>query len=161
MLPCGIMVGAAGPYQGSMHDSRMLEESGFRAQFAASMQRFHEPGKQPWEHEFWPVCAADVAYASSEHLLRPFKNAYLTEEQLVFNACLTRGRICVEWGFGVVKTVWKHLAMGPYALKLAQNPVPAISQTAFILTNAHCCLYGNEVSLYYGVTPPTLREYFS
>jgi hypothetical protein len=32
--------------------------------------------------------------------------------------------------------------------------------TAVLLTNAHCCLYGNQTSEAFGLSPPSLEDYF-
>lgn len=162
VLPCGLAHGVAGVSQGTLHDSRMLTESGFRERFTAAVAPYRLPGKQPFEyppHTYY-VCYSDVAYRADAAFTKPFERAALTANQALFNDRLKSGRIAVEWYFGQCKSLWKWLAMGPYSLRVGLNPVPAWILTAMVLTNARCCLYGNQISRYFGVTPPSLEGYF-
>jgi hypothetical protein len=162
LLMCGIAHGFCGPYQGTLHDSRMLDDSKFRERFTAALAPHRRPGTEPpaYPAQSYFMCYSDVAYRQDGAFAKPFEKAAPTAEQALFNDRMKTVRIAVEWWFGRCKTLWKFLAMGVYALRLALNPVPAIITCAFILTNAHCCLYGNQISQYFDVAPPPLRVYF-
>jgi hypothetical protein len=72
----------------------------------------------------------------------------------------TKIRIANEWAYGITENLYKILKWS-YALRIRQNKeVSYYYLTATILRNAHCTLYGNQISQYFNCYPPSLEEYF-
>ena len=71
------------------------------------------------------------------------------------------GRICVEWGFGCVKNVWKGLTMKCMRQVWKQQQGNTFC-VALFLTNCRTCLNrGNVITSYMGTEAPTLDEYIN
>ena len=83
----------------------------------------------------------------------------LTAAELQENRAMSKVRESVEWAFANVLNLWKFVSYR-YALQLLALPVEQVFGTAVLLTNMHTCLYGNEISEYYGLNPPNIRNYF-
>ena len=45
-------------------------------------------------------------------------------------------------------------------MKIGLNPVGKLYVVCALLENARTCLYGNIVSLFFNLDPPTIHEYF-
>ena len=68
-------------------------------------------------------------------------------------------RISVEWLFGQLKNFLKFIDYKKQ-LKIGLSPVGKLFLVCGLLHNAHACLYGNLVSEYFDIEPPSLQEYF-
>ena len=83
-----------------------------------------------------------------------------TREDRFENGIMTKIRIANEWAYGITENLYKILKWS-YGLRIRQNQeVSYYYLTATILRNAHCSLYGNQVSEYFGCFPPSLESYF-
>ena len=83
-----------------------------------------------------------------------------TREQRFENGIMTKIRIANEWAYGITENLYKILKWS-YGLRIRQNQeVSYYYLTATILRNAHCALYGNQISEYFNCYPPSLEEYF-
>ena len=68
-------------------------------------------------------------------------------------------RVSVEWMFGTITNYYKFVDFKKQ-LKTGMSPVGKIYLVCGILQNAHTCLYGNLVSDYFNLEPPSLQDYF-
>ena len=74
---------------------------------------------------------------------------------------MSKSRECVEWGFGLVCSLWAGIDWDR-KLMLYLNKPGSLYLTAGILTNMHVCLYGSLTSRYFACWPPfTLEEYMN
>ena len=101
----------------------------------------------------------DVAYPLRRNLLAPYSGAQLTQEEMSFNSSMSKVRVTVEWMFG---EVINNLIFTDFKknLKIGISCVGKFYRVSAILTNAHTCLYKNNVSQYFAIDPPLLEEYF-
>ena len=85
-----------------------------------------------------------------------------TRQQRFENGIITMIRIANEWAYGITENLYKILKWS-YGLRIRQNQeVPYYYLTATILRNAHCSMYGNQISEYFNnCYPPSLESYFS
>lgn len=91
---------------------------------------------------------------------RDIEGEDLSHDEKEFNACMSRVRIAVEWGFN--KVVQKFGYLDTYKqLKLWGTPVGPYYEVATLLTNFHTCLYGSQTSTYFQVPPPSLDEFLA
>lgn len=67
-------------------------------------------------------------------------------------------RQVVEWGFGKTVALLAFLDFKKSQKIILQN-VPQMYKVGTILTNCHTCLYGSQISMYFGLRPPSLQEY--
>ena len=68
-------------------------------------------------------------------------------------------RIEVEYGFGLVKKLWKSLDLQS-GMRLGLSPIGSWVFTAVLLTNIYTCLRGNQTAKRFQISPPSLEEYF-
>ena len=101
----------------------------------------------------------DPAYPLRRYLQAPFGGANLTIQEKNFNTAMSKVRVSVEWVFGEVVNYFKF---NDYKknLKIGLSAVGKMYRTSALLTNAHTCLYGNNVEDYFNVTPPLIEDYF-
>ena len=80
---------------------------------------------------------------------------------LIIPFILPLSQLQVEWGFGCIGQKWPFLS-AKRNFKILDNPIGAgkVFTVASLLSNAHTCLQGNIVSLYFKVSPPSLESYF-
>lgn len=148
-LPNGLIGNLAGPFEGRRHDSTMLYESSL----LQNLQRVAF-------HNGQPLCVyGDPAYPLNVHLQAPFQTANITPDQQMYNKAMSKVRISVEWLFGDVRNYFKFVDYKK-GLKLGLSPIGKFYIVSALLQNAHTCLYGNIVSEYFDLRPPTLQEYF-
>jgi hypothetical protein len=94
---------------------------------------------------------------------------------------LSKSRICVEWGFGKICTLWAGIdydrklqlygnSPGIYVLLFARLctrwrltiPAGRLYLTAALLTNMHTCLHGSSTSTYFACRVPfELEQYMN
>ncbi|XP_028411159.1 uncharacterized protein LOC114533765 [Dendronephthya gigantea] len=149
-LPNGMIGHLYGPMEGRRHDSFMLAQSGLLNQLQTFC--FTEEGQ--------PLCLyGDPAYPLRVHLQAPFRNAVLTQPMKEFNKSMSKVRIAVEWLFGDIVNYFKFMDFKKN-LKIGLSCVGKMYIVCAILRNALTCLYGNQTSEYFGLSPPTLQEYF-
>ena len=149
ILPNGMIAHMYGPMAGNRHDAALLRESGI-------LNQLNLLGNGPNGN---PLCIfGDQAYPNRPNLIVPFKGALLTRQQKNFNNAMKSFRICVEWGFRDVTDLFKFLDY-KYGHKLFQNQVGKVYLVATLLKNCHTCLYGNQTSKYFNLSPPDLFDY--
>lgn len=144
--PDGVLSSLSDAYEGCRNDQALLQlEEHVRHAFEsfAPHRLFGDPG---YNTRFW--------------LIAPFKGAHVTEEEEAFNKCTSRCRICVEWLFGHVVTLWQGLNW-TRTMQLGLRPVAIYYRVGVLLANCYTCLYGNQTSIYFGIQPPELEEYLS
>ncbi|XP_070578741.1 uncharacterized protein [Ptychodera flava] len=135
--PNGLIAHMFGPIEGSRHDAYMLSES----QLLPKLEQVQNGGQV--------MCVyGDPAYPLRPELMGPFKGAHLTREQHIFNRSMSEVRVCVEWGFGKIISLFAFLDFKKNQ-KLYLQPVAMYFLVATILTNCHTCLYGSETSTFF------------
>ena len=149
VLPNGLIGNLAGPFEGRRHDSTMLHESGLlTSQEQVAFFNNH------------PLCIyGDLAYPLGVHLQAPFRNVEITPELQEFNREMSLVRVSVEWMFGNITNYFSFVDF-KRQMKLHLSPVGKIYFVAALLQNAHTCLYGNLVSDFFDLQPPSVHEYF-
>ena len=148
-LPNGMIANLNGPYEGRKHDSTMLYESNL-------MQDLQQIA---W-YNGHPLCIyGDPAYPLRLHIQAPYRSANITANQHAFNKAMSEVRVSVEWLFGQITNYFKFIDFKKLQ-KIGLSPVGKIYIVCALLQNAHTCLYGNMVSEYFEIDPPSLQEYF-
>lgn len=69
-------------------------------------------------------------------------------------------RVSVEWIFGDVVKSLKSMDF-KNNLKIGLSSVGKMYIVCALIQNAITCLHGNHTSEFFGLTPPTIHEYFS
>ena len=149
VVPNGMIANLAGPFEGRKHDSTMLYESGLLQDLA----------QVAWCNG-QPLCLyGDPAYPLRVHLQAPYRTANVTPDQQAFNKAMSEQRVSVEWLFGLLSNYFKFIDFKKMQ-KLGLSPIGKVYIVCALLQNAHTSLYGNMVSDYFGLEPPSLQEYF-
>lgn len=150
-IPNGLIANLSGPWEGRMHDARMLGESGL-------IQDLERIAFTP---DGTPLCLyGDPAYPLRVHLQQPFRNnAAFTEDMRQYNKAMSSVRVSVEWLFGEITKYFKFVDF-KQQLKIQLSPIGKIYIVCALLQNSLACLYGNIVSDYFQINPPSLEDYF-
>ncbi|KAF0742647.1 hypothetical protein Ae201684_002350 [Aphanomyces euteiches] len=82
--------------------------------------------------------------------------------EAAFNAVMSSVRESVEWSFHIIKSLWGYVSVDK-KMKVRNSPVGMFWLVAALLTNCNSCLkpQGNQISMYFGLRPPTLEEYLT
>jgi len=99
MAANGIIAHLFGPIEGCCHDAFMLGESSL----LPLLEKMLKPDGDPY------VVYEDPAYGITRHIISPFRGVCLTGLQQLFNAEMSKCRICVEWGFGKILQYFTYL----------------------------------------------------
>ncbi len=150
VVPNGLIANLSGPFEGKRHDSTMLYQSGLLQ--SLEQHAFH--GETPLS------LYGDPAYPLGIHLQGPFKDRQLTPDMQMFNKAMSAVRVSVEWMFGSISNYFSLIDMKKQQ-KLNMSAVGKMYIVCALLQNAHTCLYGNIVSSYFELPPPSLEQYFS
>ncbi|XP_069109973.1 uncharacterized protein [Argopecten irradians] len=151
VTPNGIVAHLFGPMEGRRHDAALFRESSVEMQM-----RRHMTTRQG--NTF--VVYGDPAYPLTPHIITPYRNGVLSANQMLFNKKMSAVRICVEWNFGKVLSLFAFLDYKKNQ-KLYLQPVGKYYKVATLLTNCHTCLYGSETSSFFGLDPPSLVSYLN
>lgn len=146
--PDGIIQEILGPFVGTMHDARILAESGLMEKLENSCLINGE----------WYYLYGDPAYPIRPYLLPPFKGR-CSVEQTHMNSLMSKVRQSVEWTF---KDITQNFAFVDYKMKLYLQPVAKYYQVGAILFNCKTCLRnGNQTSKYFNCEPPSVTDYLN
>ena len=144
VLPDGLIAQMFGPVEGRKHDTSLLKFSKLDEKMALL-----PPGSYVY---------GDQAYPVRPWLLSPFRGQNKTMEQRKWNRNMRTVRISVEHGFKILTTLWAHLKYVP-AQKMFSTAVEKHYVVCTALANMHNCVYPNQVSSHFALSPPTLEEY--
>lgn len=149
MCPDGIIAHCSKAMEGCRHDSAILIHSNIEETIHGD-QRFNGY-----------LLYGDPAYRQDlDFVIGPYRGV-ITQEQQDFNAAMSKHRVCVEWGFGIVLNNWTFMEHKK-PLKVLGTPVGLFYQVAVLLTNCLTCLKGsNQISSHFNLNPPTLNEYLN
>ena len=145
VAPNGLFMSFFGPSPGTHHDSKVF----YNSELQSRLNDVQVPDQY--------VLYGDSAYPWGPRIRRPFKGM-LTNNKKVCNRQWSEHRVCVEWAFGKMWSLWSFLDFKKN-LKARLQPVGKYCVVACLLTNCHTCLYGSETSLKYACNPPLLEHY--
>jgi hypothetical protein len=101
VIPNGLISHLYGPIEGRHHDAGMLRESNVLAQMANHMT-------SPNGHIF--SVYGDPAYPLGDgYIIPPYRGGAISRNQMIFNKRMSAVRICVEWAFGKVLSLFAYL----------------------------------------------------
>nr|XP_037285278.1 uncharacterized protein LOC119178191 [Rhipicephalus microplus] len=146
MCANGITCQLDGPFPGRRHDAGILKET--------ALYRNLETVTQGRTY----VIYGDPAYPLRPLLYKPFGGASLRPHEVNFNKRMSSVRQAVEWGFGRVVADFAFVDFYK-SQKMTRQRVGRMYKVATLFLNCRTCMYGSQVSTYFDVTPPTLREY--
>ncbi len=181
VAPDGIIINQWGPYEGRRSDPWIQGESNIvgtivgRFRFPVDSPEsiaLHTPQNpnspnlfRPGPPPFIQYCVfGDKGYFTHHTgaVIGAYRRAAgvpdLPPAEQAFNVAMSKGRIAVEWGFLDVVQTWGYLDCTK-GMMVWKTPVAHYYQAASLLTNFHCCLYGNRTSKYFGLPPPSLADY--
>ncbi|GLB35540.1 putative DDE superfamily endonuclease [Lyophyllum shimeji] len=159
MLPNGMFGHLFGGEPGRHNDNHLLAKSRLLDQCLIHTTREHVDEDLPYEEHYFQLFG-DPAYGISPVLQSPFPGLHgRTEEETAWNNAMSKVRIEVEHGFGIVSRIFPFLDAG-WKMQLFRSPVGTYYRTAVILVNGMNCLHPNQVSQRLNCPPPEITEYF-
>lgn len=152
VAPDGIIIHLSGAFDGVTNDVEMFRQSNIQEvldQHAVNTQ--NEP----------LAIYGDSAYMLGPHIMTKFEERpQMQPYEIHFNTTMNAQRTSIEWSFGKVTNLFSALDFSP-TQRLLNSPLEFQYKVAVLLTNIHTCLYGGEVSDFFGAVPPTLQQYLS
>jgi hypothetical protein len=143
-IPNGLVSHLYGPIEGRRHDAGMLRESNVLAQMANHMT-------SPNGHIFFVY--GDPAYPLGDgYIIPPYRGGAISRNQMIFNKRMSAVRICVEWAFGKVLSLFAYLDFKKIQ-KVYLQPVEKYYAVSVLLTNCHTCMYGSETGSFFNLQP--------
>jgi hypothetical protein len=149
-LPNGMCADLFGPVCGAHNDNFLLRLSAFPDRM---MRLQAAPARITYK------IYGDSAYPLYNNITRPYKGNNVTRVQQRINGVFSKLRVCVEWGFAANANLFSF-ADFPRQMRMFVSPIGRIYVVCVLLRNAYACLYGNETSTFFKITPPSLEEYF-
>ncbi|XP_064462205.1 uncharacterized protein LOC135372615 [Ornithodoros turicata] len=146
VCPNGIICQLDGPYAGSKHDSGFLGEA--------------YPKLEQLVQGHGYCVYGGPTYPPRPLLQKPYVGSSLSEQQSAFNEAMSSVRQAVEWGFGKIAGLFAFVDFRENQ-KLHRQKVARMYKAGALLANCHTCLYGSQVSRYFGVDPPSLEDYLT
>ena len=146
--PDGMILHAYGPVEGRRHDWFMFPCSGLESNFGSIL---HIREKQY-------VLFGDSGYNWRHFMEFTFQGSNLNVNQSAFNFSMSKVRVTVEWIFKEVK-LYFPVCDTKRKMKLGESPVGLLYLGTMLMCNLHNSCYPNQISRYFGVTPPSLQEY--
>ena len=92
-------------------------------------------------------------------LQAPFRNIQLTPQMVLYHEAMSEVRVAVEWLFGSIGNYFKFIDFKSQ-LRVNLSALGKFYIVCALLQNAHTCLYGNIAVHKFGISPPSLQEYF-
>ncbi|KAH9157384.1 hypothetical protein AeRB84_000748, partial [Aphanomyces euteiches] len=146
--PDGLCLHFWGPLEGSRHDTTLLRES--------KLCNFLDENKSDFSGY---LIYGDPAYGVLDWVFSGYKGPNTTSLERAFNREMSSVRQSVEWSFGRMKSLWAFITYKDQQKIMLQN-IGKVVSLAMFLTNCDCCYNGgNQISSYFGLTPPSLQEY--
>ena len=151
VAPNGLIAHLYGPLEGKRHDCTMLRESELLPQLELYSRSL--TGN--------PLCIyGDMKYPMRQQLQMPFHGEDLHPAQQAYNtsmASLTKG---VQWVFDDINGYLNFMDFK----RNAPTEFGAVKKAFIvcaILRNVHTCLYKSTTTDFFGVSPPSIQDYFS
>ena len=153
-LPNGLIGNLFGPVEGRRHDAGMLKDSGL----LNILERV----------AYGPAGNVLCLYGDPAYPLRPHLMALYSVREVVmftpnmqaFTEAMSTARVSVEWLFGDVLNSFKFLDF-KNNLKLGFSAVGKYYIVAAFFQNTLTCLYGNNTSTFFQLSPPTVHNYLA
>jgi hypothetical protein len=155
MTPDGMVSSLAGPVEGPIGDCKLFKDPGIESVLRSL---FSNSDSSDWLYLY-----RDPAYYGRVGVMGAYRARLgfpLTQEQKQFNTHMSRMRISVEHGFGLISQLWKF-DLFHYTFQVWLSPVAAFYIISVFLSNIYTCLRGNLVSDRFLLSPPTLAVYLA
>ena len=115
--------------------------------------------QHPFSPNGTPLCVySDPVYPLRVHLQTLFCNP-LTNQMKEYNKAMSSVCASIEWIFGEIVKYFKFVDF-KRNLCLGLSPIGKFYIVCALLQSAMACLYGNITSEWFGLSPPSLEEYF-
>jgi len=159
ILPNGMFGHLAGPFPGRNNDCFLLNETSLIRKCEEHMVLVeHDPDGNETRTRF--TLFGDPAYGVHPCLVSPFAGVgNRTDDEKRWNAAMANVRIEVEHGFAIVLAKWPYLNHY-WKHRTYSSPVGCYYRVGVLLTNAHNCLYPNQIAQRFECQPPSLDDYF-
>lgn len=146
-FPSGFIGRLSGPVEGQRHDRILLRESGL----LESLQHAVTAG----------YCLyGDPAYPLTPNLIIGYRGSGLSSSERNFNLNMNKGRVTVEWGFGIICATWAFLDFKKQ-MKVHLSPVGNCYKVGALLTNIRNCFSPNSIAQTFSLRPPSPEFYLS
>ena len=147
--PVGLLEEVAGPYPGRVADSRMVRYARLEQRLASfcllagrSFQLYGDP-----------------AFRASQFIAKPHRRVGATEAQSMMNTRMSRVRVTVEQAIGHVSQSFPAMDF-VRTERVGDGDVCKKYLCACFLRNCLTCIRGgNQISEYFGCSPPSLEDF--
>jgi hypothetical protein len=158
-LPNSMVGHLFGPLEGRRNDNKLIEESGLLKKMKLYAVQPGSSLDDPVKDRYFQLYG-DAAYMFNTQIMRPYDTAFEEDsDKRAWNVLMSRCRMAVKHLFGIVSQHWPFFDQTKQ-LRLFLSPVGRYYRVGVLLTNAMNCLHPNQISQFFDLKPPTLREYF-
>lgn len=151
MTPDGIIIHIRDSFEGNTHDHEIYCRSSLE-----DVLREHAKDTQGMNLALF----GDAAYQTSGHMLKAIGGVDLAAADVQFNKAMNAQHTSAEHAFGKVTGIFSALSFSR-TQKILATCVSDQYRFAVLLTNAHTCLYGSQMTDSFNADPPTLEQYFN
>jgi hypothetical protein len=103
-------------------------------------------------------CYGDSIFPQQDCIRSSHKGKNLPDRLVQENNKLKKVRVCVEWHYGDLCSLFPFLDYYKNH-KILQNNCGLLYFAASLLRNCHCCLYGNNTSKYFNLQGPSIKTF--
>ena len=155
----GCIFGCFGAAGGRTPDANMYHTYDIAGQLEAADQRARQlfPLRDYSVNGF--ICFGDGAYPRGPNMLKGIIGPANAMEKEFNHAC-NKVRVAVEQIFHVLVSNFPYVDTAR-KMKIMLQPVALKVKCAVVFHNWHTCIYGNQISEYFGVCPPSLAQYLA
>jgi hypothetical protein len=147
--PCGLVEDIAGPYPGSVSDSRMVTES----RLLDRLRAFSITAGRSYK------LYGDPAFGASRFISKPFRRTMATEVESIRNTRMSSVRVTVEQAIGHVTQSFSAMDFGR-TQRVGDGDVCKKYLVACFFRNCMTCIRGgNQISKYFECYPPSLEKF--
>lgn len=157
VAPNGMFVEIGDAYPASFNEERIVDLAGLSCRLRdVSLEiALNCDDAQPFYAAY-----GDCGFHDNAAILVPYpKTRSMDPIQKRFNQSMASARVSIENAFAKVVNLWAFVDFDKN-LHLNAQPIGSYYVVAILLTNAHSCIYGNQVARAFGVPTPSLEMYF-
>lgn len=157
VAPNGMFVEIGDAFPATFHEEHIVDLTGLciRLNDVSLDIALNSTDSQPFYSAY-----GDCGFHDNVSILGPYPKTHAMDPiNKLFNQAMASARVSVENAFAKVVNLWAFVDFDKN-LHLNAQPIGSYYVVAILLTNAHSCIYGNQVAKAFGVPTPSLEMYF-
>jgi hypothetical protein len=155
--PDGMIRHLDGPWPGRRHDQHMVTSAPTQQGIPVLQNWLLQHPRTPYGTAYFIY--ADAGYSTAPCIETPWPDGAFNLQHEAYNQAMAASRIAVEWEFGHILFYWAAHHFKPQQKVMTEQGIGQVYTVSALLTNFYNCLHPSKTSTYFGVSPPSLRDY--